>query len=182
MRRREDILDELLVLRCQGGELGAFDLLARRWHPRFESLARRLTGRAEVGADIAQEAWMAIVGGLRRLDDPGRFKSWSYRIVANKCADWIRREQRRRRTAEEAAREPLPSNESDDEPELHESGRLRVALRALPAERRALLSMFYLDGLSVAAIARVLDIPAGTVKSRLFHARHHLRRTLEEKP
>ncbi len=135
-----------------------------------------------MAADVAQEAWLAIVGGLRRLDDPCRFKSWSYRIVANKCADWIRREQRRRRTAEEAAREPLPPDEMDQEPDLDETGRLRVALRALPAERRALLSMFYLDGLSVAAIARALDIPAGTVKSRLFHARHHLRRTLEEEP
>ncbi len=180
MRRPEDILDELLVLRCQGGEFAALDVLARRWHPRFEKLAMRLTGRSEVAADVAQEAWLAIVNGVRRLDDPARFKSWSYRIVANKCADWIRREQRRRRTTEEVAREPAPPIESDPEPPWGETGPLRIALRALPPERRALLSMFYLDGLSVAAIARSLGIPAGTVKSRLFHARHHLRRTLEE--
>ena len=57
--------------------------------------------------------------------------------------------------------------------------RLRSALATLPEEQRAILSLHYLDGMSVADIARVLDVPEGTVKSRLFHARDRLRQTLE---
>jgi RNA polymerase sigma factor (sigma-70 family) len=83
-------------------------MLSRRWHPRVLGHAYRLLGRREAARDVAQEAWLAIVRGLRRLDDPARFKSWSFAIVGNKCRDWIRRTQRRRRLAEQFAREDPP--------------------------------------------------------------------------
>lgn len=182
MRRTpEDIYDELLVLRCQSGEADALVELVRRWQPRLLGHAYRLTGDTHAAPDAAQEAWLAIVAGLGRLDDPARFPAWAYRIVTFKCADWTRRRQRERAVRNgQAHLQPAPDDRADtaerpaDTIEL-----LRQAMRQLSGEHHAALSLHYLDGLSVAEIAVALDIPQGTVKSRLHHARQRLKTTME---
>ncbi len=183
MRRPEQVLDELLVLRCQGGDAAALELLAERWQPCLLRLARRLTQSAEADETV-QEAWVAIARGLGRLEDPAHFGTWAYRIVARKSADWIRRRQRGRRLAAEIAREPAadPAEPGAALERDEQIARLRRALREIPADRRSVLELFYLEELSVRQIARALGVPAGTVKSRLFHARKALRQTLEDMP
>ena len=179
-RTHEDIQDELLVLQCQEGDAEALGTLVRRWQPRLGRLAWRLTGEREAARDIVQEAWLAIVRGLSRLDDPARFRSWAYRIVRNKCTDWTRRRVVHRAAAkdlQEAATTCDPRTPPTDS--VSDVARLREALSELPAEQRAILSLHYLDGMPVAEIARVLDVPTGTVKSRLYYARDRLKRTLE---
>ena len=180
-RTSEDIQDELLVLQCQDGDGEAMKTLIRRWQPRLGRLAWRLTGEREAARDIVQDAWLAIVRGLRRLDDPARFRSWAYRIVGNKCADWTRRRivhraaaDKLRDTVESASGDP-----SNRAAAASEVDRLRAALRTLPDEQRAILSLHYLDGMGVSEIAGVLSVPRGTVKSRLHHARSRLKQTLE---
>lgn len=179
MRARQDILDELLVLRTQGGDVASLEVLAQRWHPKLLRHAVRLTGEREAGADVAQDAWVAIVRGLKRLQDPGRFRAWAYRIVTRKSSDWIRSRQRRRKLGHRAVEEPdeiaaVPSTAPD------EVRRLRTVMARLPADRRALLAMFYTEGMTVGEIAEALSIPRGTVKSRLFHTRNQLRESLED--
>jgi RNA polymerase sigma-70 factor (ECF subfamily) len=97
-----------------------------------------------------------------------------------RAADWTRRRQRDRRLASAvaAAGPPPPTASPDLEPD-EQIGRLRAALRRLPADRRALLALLYLDGASVSLIALILQIPPGTVKSRLHHARRELRDSME---
>ncbi len=180
MRSREDILDELLVLRTQGGDVASLDMLARRWHPKLLRHATHLTGEREGGADVAQEAWLAIVRGLRRLQDPARFRAWAYRIVTRKSSDWIRSRVRRRRLNDRAAAEPAAAAVTPPEP-TGQMDRLRKAMAGLPADRQALLAMFYVEGMTVGEISEALSIPRGTVKSRLFHARNILRESLEER-
>lgn len=182
-RSPDDIQDELLVLRCQNGEPEALDALVARWQPRLWRLAARLTADRDAARDVAQDSWLAIVRGLRRLDDPARFRAWAYRIVANQCVDWIRRRAVRRDAA--AGLRDLASAQSDDPrplglDDVDPVARLRAALRRLPADQRTVLSLHHLDGLSVLEIAAVLDVPAGTVKSRLHKARGQLRSTLED--
>jgi RNA polymerase sigma-70 factor (ECF subfamily) len=180
-RTHDDIQDELLVLQCQEGDADALRTLIARWQPRLGSLAWRLTGQREAARDIVQDTWLAIVRGLRRLDDPARFRSWAYRIVSNKCADWTRRRVVRRNAATEIqnASATAGNDTSTATDSADDVARLRHALAKLPQEQRAILSLHYLDGMSIAEIARVLAVPAGTVKSRLFHARGRLRQTLE---
>jgi RNA polymerase sigma-70 factor (ECF subfamily) len=185
VRRPEAILDELLVLRCRAGDRWAAERLAERWHPRLLRHAWRLTGQEDAAADAVQEAWLAIVRGLARLDDPARFRAWAYRITGNKCRDWIRRQSRTRRVRERLAHEPrleAVDPEPVSAPPERAEQRLARAIEDLPAQRRALLAMFYSQGLSVGEISGALGIAAGTVKSRLFHARRALRRTLEVDP
>jgi len=177
-RTHEDIQDELLVLQCQAGDRDALKLLITRWQPRLTRLAWRLTGERESARDAVQEAWLAIVRGLRRLHDPATFRTWAYRIVRNKCADWTRRRVTHRR-ATNRLQEEAPKATGEAPGPSDEIERLRAAMATLPHEQRTALTLHYSDELSVVEIARVLDIPAGTVKSRLFHARQRLKEVLE---
>ena len=178
---RDQAYEELLVLRCQDGDAGALCELVDRWQARFLGHASRLMGQPEAARDAVQEAWVAIVRGLGNLDDPARFAPWAYRIVRNKSVDWIRRQGRQRRVSQELEAQQRHAEEltrngaaGDDD---HD--RLIEALHGLSRERQALLSLYYQDGFSVGEIADILEIPAGTVKSRLFHARNQLKSALE---
>jgi RNA polymerase sigma-70 factor (ECF subfamily) len=185
------VLDELLVLRSQGGDKNALELLARRWHRRLTAWSYRLTGDVEAAPEVTQEAWLAVVRSLGRLADPATFPAWVHRIVRRKAADWVRRRQRRRRLDDavrhEAEAVPMgrpgaaaASTESDQrEADLL---RLRQGLATLPDEQRQLLHLFYLEGMGVRQVSRALDIPQGTVKSRLFRARAALKQILEDSP
>ncbi len=180
-RTHEDIQDELLVLQCQEGDSEAMKALIARWHPRLGRLAWRLTAERDAAQDIVQDAWLGIVRGLRRLDDPARFRSWAYRIVTNKCADWTRRRVVQRRAAEDlrAAAAPGSGSSSNGADSPDAVDQIREALAKLPSEQRVMVSLHYLDGMGVAEIARTLDVPEGTVKSRLYHARSRLKQVLE---
>lgn len=163
----------MLVLMAQQGEREALERLAARWRPRHYAHARRLLGHADRAADAVQEAWSSIVRGLSRLREPERFPAWSYSIVTRRCQDAIRQK----------VREP-PGDSEADPPDPATGGEERVsdlrrAMAALPADQRAAVALFYVDGFSVGEIAESLRIPEGTVKTRLFHARRTLRRQLE---
>ena len=173
---RERVIDELLVVRCQEGSRECFDLLVRRWQRRLWRHARRLSGSNDAAWDVMQETWMAILKQIRRLRDPAWFAAWAYRIVRNKCADHCRRAGRQKKLAETVAR-----RRSGDDQARHDNPAEAVAdaLRQLPADGRELLALNYGTDLNIVEIAVVLGIPAGTVKSRLHHAREQLRRILE---
>lgn len=179
--RSDPAYEELLVLRCQDGDTLALAELVDRWQTRFVGHACRMMGQPDAARDAVQEAWLAIVRGLGRLDDPARFAPWAYRIVSNKCVDWVRKQGRRRRVNQELEDQQRREEElalRRREPDV-EQGVLIEAFRALPIDRRALLSLYYRDGFSVREIADILEIPPGTVKSRLFHARNQLKEALE---
>ena len=179
-RQPEHIYLELLVLRCQAGDVAAFEELVGHWQPRLWRHALRLTGGHDAAADALQETWLAIVRGIRKLDDPARFGSWARRIVTHKAADRIRRQQRQRNLTREvgqlSAADPDGPGEHGEQDEIT---RLRGAMQRLSPDSRAILALRYLDELSVAQIAVILDIPRGTAKSRLHHARNQLEHVLE---
>ncbi len=183
MRGAREVLDEMLVLSCQSGDAKALELLARRWHPRLLRHAYRLTGDREAAADTAQDAWIGIVRGIRRLRDPARFGAWALHIVRNKSRDWIRKESRRRdATLELESRslaDPTVASGNSEENERSMGGGdvllLRRAMEDLSDEQRAILRLFYMEDRSVGEIAEIVGLPPGTVKSRLFYTRRRLR-------
>ncbi len=179
-RSQDDIFDEWLVLRCQDGEADALRELVTRWQPRLLRHARHLVGQSDEAGEVVQEAWLAIIRGIPRLRDPAAFRSWVYRIVSRRCADWVRRRQRDRAITPQtttAPDTPAPTTVADSD--CDELTDLRCAIRHLPAQQRTVLALHYLDGLSVREVAGALDIPQGTVKSRLHHARNTLREVIE---
>jgi RNA polymerase sigma-70 factor (ECF subfamily) len=174
-REAERALDAYLIASARIGDAKAFALLFKRWNPRLTSHAWRLLGDREAAGDAVQEAWAEIVRGLGRLADLSAFPAWAYRIVSRRCAKTIGRNVRERKAADALAAEP---EESGDAPAA-DTLRLRQAIDALPPDQRAAIALFYLEDMSVAQVAVALAVPAGTVKTRLMHARHKLRAALE---
>jgi RNA polymerase sigma-70 factor (ECF subfamily) len=174
----ERALDEYLVVLSQAGSVPALDGLVRRWTPRLLRYAARVLGGANDAADAAhdvvQDTWIGVLRGLRGLRDPAQFPAWIYGIATRKCADVVRTNKRRRRFAAESANDweeevgVAPEDQID----------LATAIRGLPPIHRAVIHLFYREEMSVEEIASILEIPAGTVKSRLHHARESLRRHL----
>ena len=174
------LLDEYLVVSAQAGDRRAFADLARRWHPRLLSHAWRLTGDVELARDAVQSGWIEIARGLRRLRDPAAFPAWAYRIVSRRCARTIRGLQQDRRLARDVAAEPVADSiEPEDVAGADQTRRLHAAIRDLPSAQRAAIALFHFEDLSIAETAVALDVPAGTVKTRLMHARRTLRAVLE---
>lgn len=163
----EQLVDELLVMDAQSGQVRALEKLVSRWQRRLWWHAYNLTGSSDGAWDITQETWLGIVRGLGRLHDPARFRAWAYRIATNKSNDWLRRN----------VHVPIPEPGSDapqqtNEQQSGETARdVREMIRRLPRQSRAVLTLYYLEQLSVPEISVALNIPNGTVKSRLHAAR-----------
>lgn len=176
-RQSGQVLDELLIFRCQDGDEASLALLVRRWQKRLWSHALRLTGKVDVASEVCQEAWLAIIRNIRQLRDPAAFRGWAYGIVTRKAADWGRDRQRQHNLAERAARqEELNAVDAGSDDREQEIAVLRLALRRMPEKHRLVLTLFYLEGLSVAEISEALAVSEGTVKSRLFHAREQMKK------
>ncbi len=177
--RDERILDEYLAASARLGDRAALGALARRWEKRLLRHAWRLVGDVELARDIAQDAWIDIAHGVKRLDDCAAFAAFAFRIVTRRAADAIRRAKRARAGVAAFAAEPQHPDSSVGRMEAQASGgALARAMAALPAEQRATIGLFYLEDLSVAEIAAALGVPAGTVKTRLMTARERLKAAL----
>jgi RNA polymerase sigma factor (sigma-70 family) len=179
-RNKARVLDEYLVISAQSGDRRAFGQLATRWQPALLRHAWRLTGNPDQAHDALQDAWLDIVRGLPRLHDAAAFPAWAYRIVTRKCATLIRKLQRTRRTNDAYAVEPKIEAEGIEQVEMRaEMAAVSAAINALPPEQQSAIALYHMEDLSVAEISVALGIPAGTVKTRLMHARRKIRAALE---
>ncbi len=171
-REAKKIVESYLVTCARTGDKVAREDLVGRFQNRFLRHAHRLPGEAEQARDAVQESWLEILRGLPKLKDDGAFAAWAFRIVTRRCSKQIARAQRTRATAVAVSAEAQSENRSADAIE-QASDRLpvRQALAALPADQRAAVALFYLEDMSVAEVAVALDVAAGTVKTRLMHAR-----------
>jgi len=179
-REKERALDAWLVAAARTGDRRAMTRLAERWHPKMLGHAWRLTGEDDFAAEAAQEAWLEILRGIHGLDDAAAFPAWAFRIVTRRVAKGIRGRQRRRAGDAALADAPAPPSPGPDAVEANaDMAAVRRAIAALPAGQQAALALFYLEDMRVAEIAVALDLPPGTVKTRLMHARKRLRASLE---
>jgi len=172
-RQSDEIFDELLVLRCQSGDGKALAILVKRWHKKLLRHANRHLQDSEASKDVVQECWQVVIKGISKLKDPSRFGVWVLSITRKKAIDSIRKRQVVRRT-ELNTELTEAMHESHDHIEMM-MNKMKRALAELPDNQRLVLSMFYSDGHPIAEIAIILGIPIGTVKSRLYHGREHLK-------
>ena len=182
-RTARRIVDTYLVASARLGNRRAREELVNRYQPRFLRHAYRLLGDAERAKDAVQDGWIDIVRGLARLRDDAAFPAWAFRIVTRRCAGQIAAAKRSREVLEAAAHDPATACNPTvlDEAAL-DGPPLRAALARLPVKHRVPLALFYLEDMTVAEIAVALDVPVGTVKTRLMHARRKLRAALEGDP
>jgi len=171
------LLDAYLVASARLGDRHALGILVRRWNGKLTAHAWRLLRDEEGAKDAVQEGWAEVLRGLSRLRDDGAFAAWAYRIVSRRCARHIGRLRAERRLAQDMA--AGPAEEGISEPSSLDVEVVRKAIAALPREQQAAVALFYLEDMSVAEVAVALDVPAGTVKTRLMHARRRMRGALE---
>jgi len=174
---RARLLDEYLVAAARTGDGKAFAILVERWSGKLIAHAWRLTGDREAARDAAQGAWVEIVRGLGRLKDERAFPAWAFRIVTRRCARHVGERVREREIAGQLADQPAVV--ADDPGAGVDAQRLRVAIARLPSDQKSAVALFYLEEMSVAEVAVALSVPAGTVKTRLMHARRKLCAALE---
>ena len=167
--------DALLVLRCQLGERQAFDALIQRWSAPLHRYALKLGNDSDLAHDLTQEVWLRVLQNLSRLRDVSRFRPWLFGIAHRVFMDRLRS---RYATPVDAGYdiEQVPAGDGREGEDLEQA--LALGLVSLPLVEREVLTLFYLEGLPLAEIASVLEIPIGTVKSRLFRARTLLRNRL----
>lgn len=159
------------------GDRGALDTLLRDHYGRVYAICRRLAGNDADADDATQEALMAIVRGLPKFDGRAKFSTWSYRVATNACLDELRRRGRRPTPG-------LPDYETEDHAPSPDapgvadtvSDRLVLddAMRQLPDEFRAAIVLRDQLGMDYAEIAATLEIPPGTVRSRIARGRARL--------
>jgi RNA polymerase sigma-70 factor, ECF subfamily len=176
LRRLEDALS---VAAVQAGDMAAFTDLIRRYERPLLYYLRRLVPHGDTALDVHQEVWIDVFRVLPNLHAPEAFSVWLYQIAHHKAARFIRNEIRREDVIEAAGADEAAS--AQPESDGLDAEAVHKALALLPPHHRDILTLHYLNDFSTAEIGRVLDCPAGTVKSRLHHARIALRRVIERK-
>jgi RNA polymerase sigma-70 factor (ECF subfamily) len=166
-----------LVRDAQRGSVEALETLFKREWPRAYRAAYLVVHDASVSEDIAQEAFLAAVRALDRFDRRRPFGPWMHRIAVNRAIDVSRARALRREVDAAAA---APEQAPPDRPSLPYSEELLGALRQLGPEQRAIVALRYLFEYTPGEIAKALELPRGTVNSRLRRALDRLAELLPE--
>jgi RNA polymerase sigma-70 factor (ECF subfamily) len=183
--------DEELVVRCKAGDRYAFGELVERYQDRIYGLCLRWLGEPLAAEEVAQDVFLSAWRGLPGFREEARFDTWLRRVAVNKCKN---RRLHHKRRAHDRHDSIDAQSEDDDKPLLQlvhggpssdaktmrdeASVLLQGALDALPEEQRSIVLMRDLEDLTYEEIAEALDVPRGTVKSRLHRARAMLARAL----
>jgi RNA polymerase sigma-70 factor (ECF subfamily) len=176
-------LERELVRKCKSGDAKFYEPLVRAYEPAGLRLAVAMMGNVEDAQDALQEAFIKTYDTLHRFDLRRPFGPWFFQILRNQCRDMLR--SRNAKFKIEALDEKVDQRPGDAE-RGPERARQRNAARELlwkgleeiGTEHREILVLKELEGFRYGEIAQILEIPEGTVASRLFHARHALREAL----
>ncbi len=174
--------DQSLIADCLEGKTAAFGELVARHQDRLFHSVVRLVGNAEDARDVVQEAFLHAYQSLRSFKGDSLFFTWLYRIAINTAISMKRKQRamvRLPQAGEGNALEPLDGSQTN-RPEhalemAEEERRVQNALSKLSAEHRAVLIMKDMEGMKYEVIAETLDVPVGTVRSRLHRARLEMR-------
>ncbi len=178
-----DTTEADLILRCQQGDAVSFRLLYQRYQQRVRSTLYQLCD-SEMLDDLVQEVFLKVWKGLPQLRQASYFSTWLYRITWNVATD------RRRQfahypvmTSDSSTNLNATPSRPQDTPDLmrlHYQDLVQRGLQALSLEHRAVLVLHDLEDLPQKEVAKILKLPLGTVKSRLFYARQQIRTFLEQ--
>jgi RNA polymerase sigma-70 factor (ECF subfamily) len=170
-------IEHNLVTRAQQGDREAFSELVRCHREGVINVVYRMCGDAGLAEDAAQEAFIRAWQHLASYQPRSPFRNWVYRIAANVALDVLRREKETVDVDAVPVAAPSPGPEAALI-EKERAERIRQAVLALPPASRAVLVLREYEGLSYQEIANTLDIPMGTVMSRLSYARNRIRESL----
>ena len=173
--------DADLILRLQSGSLEALGVLYDRHRGLVFRTALAITGDAEAADDLLHDIFLRLHRFASHVDPQRPIEPWLYRMTTNLSYTWIKRRQRWLLPLEDVAewlaggRKDVPAHRV----EVEESWRMvQQAVSSLPLSHRGVVVLYYVDDLSLQEIAEILEIPVGTVKSRLHYGRQALKKHL----
>jgi len=170
--------DKVLIERYNAGDRTALTLLVQKWHKTFCQKAFWVLRDKELAKDVAQECWIIIIKKLNTLNNAESFKGWALRIVYTKSIDAYKTRAKQSRVLDNT------DHATYAEPRAIE-GRVKLqkelfkAIQDLSKDKQDIIRLFYVEQYSLNEISAVLQIPIGTVKSRLFKAREKLKLILK---
>ena len=168
--------------RYQHGDFDALAELAISLLPKLEMMARRRFSDQSLAIEATQEFWIKIIKNAKSFKHDSKVQTWAIQIVNNAYLDLIRKERRSKIEFDELSTVENDANFSNEftEDSVNEIT-IRSALRSIPKDQAAALSLVLMDQFSVEEAAKILGVPAGTVKSRISRGKDALKVKLEEK-
>jgi RNA polymerase sigma-70 factor (ECF subfamily) len=170
-------MSRALVERAQGGDRDAYEQLARGAARRLFLIAQRIVRDTDQAEDVVQQTLVDIWRDLPSLRDPDRFDAWTYRIVVRHCRAETRRHRRIGGSVVDLSDEMAAPTDPIGDVAVRDQ--LEHAFRSLSHDHRVVVVLHHYAGLSLGEIADILDIPYGTVGSRLHHALRSMRATID---
>ena len=169
-------MDTDLVMRAQHGDRGAFAQIADEVLDRFLAIAHRILRDGALAEDATQAALLGIWRDLPKLREPDRFGAWSTKLLVNACYSEARRAKRWLPNLPlEAAPEPTVQDETGP---ILDRDLLDRAFRDVPVDQRAAIVLHHYVGMPIETVAQTLDVPAGTVRSRMHRGMATLRASM----
>ena len=162
-----------LIAGCRAGRRDAFEALVSAYHDRLHRIATAMAG-PDAAADLLQETFLAAVESFPRFRGDAQLSTWLISILRNRFSLYLRGQKKWKLAPlpEDGARVAAPEPPAVPR-DLHD---VLSRIQDLPEDLRATLVLFHVDGMPYADIARAMDCPIGTVRSRLFEARERLRK------
>ncbi len=170
--------DQLLVERFVAGDRVAFEELMRAHEDRVFAVCLRVLGDREQALDAAQETFITLYRKAGQFSGRSAFTTWLYRVAVNTCYDQARKAKRAAAVPLADTRDPVDPRSQDEISAVELRPDLEAALAQLPTEFRTAVVLSDLEDLSLQEVAEALDVPVGTVKSRVFRGRRLLAEAL----
>jgi len=167
-----------LIERYLAGDVDAFDQLMAAHEDRVFGVCLRIMGNRDAALDASQETFITLFRKAAQFKGNSAFSTWLYRVAVNTCYDQLRKQRRRQTDSLPDDRDPPDPKTSERLESVEVRSEIEEALVALPDEFRAAVILSDLEALPLAAVAEALEIPIGTVKSRVFRGRKLLAQAL----
>lgn len=181
IEKMEAILDSELITSLQAGSLEALGVLYDRHRGLVFRTALAITGDAEAAADLLHDVFLRLHRFASHIDSTRPIEPWLYRMTTNLSYTWVKRRQRWLRPFEDVAdwlagtRKDTPAYQAEMDDSCQQ---VQQAISSLPLSHRGVVVLYYINDLSLQEISDILDIPVGTVKSRLHYGRQALKLSL----
>jgi RNA polymerase sigma-70 factor (ECF subfamily) len=173
--------DLQLILQLRQGDLEALGGLYDRHRQLVYRTALAITGDTEASADLLHDTFLRLYRFSHRIDPTRPIEPWLYRMAANMAYTWVKRRgrwyQALHEMADRLSRE-YPTSPAQQVEKNEAWTEIRGALQAISPEKRVVVVLYYLNDLPISEIAEILDLPLGTVKSRLHYGRQALKKQL----
>lgn len=160
-----EVEDRDLVLKAQQGRVEAYNVLVSRWEKRIYNYLLRLVRNPEDAMDVSQDVFLKAYQNLKRLEDPGRFGPWLYRIGHNEAFSLLRRSKPEVEVTEMTG---IQSGSARRMAAVEVGLAVESALSRLPEEQREAVLLKVVEGFKFDEIAEILATPASTIKSRVY--------------